>query len=54
MVKTPTPLESIPVFLRGGVIIPRRQRIRRSATLMQKDPFTLLVALDSNVTIFLI
>jgi alpha 1,3-glucosidase len=43
-----TPLNIIPVFLRGGSIIPRRQRIRRAATLMANDPFTLLVALNED------
>ena len=44
-----TPLNQIPVFLRGGTIVPRRQRLRRSASLMLKDPITLVVALDENV-----
>ncbi|KAI9360044.1 glycosyl hydrolases family 31-domain-containing protein [Zopfochytrium polystomum] len=43
-----TPLEKTPVFLRGGSIIPRRDRIRRSSTLTLKDPFTLVIALDAK------
>nr|KAJ3422824.1 hypothetical protein HK105_006120 [Polyrhizophydium stewartii] len=43
-----TPLEAVPVFLRGGSIVPRRDRIRRSSSLTKKDPYTLVVALDKN------
>jgi alpha 1,3-glucosidase len=38
----------IPVFQRGGTIVSRKMRIRRSAILMNEDPFTLVVALDAN------
>ncbi|KAJ3342819.1 hypothetical protein HDU93_000949 [Gonapodya sp. JEL0774] len=41
-----TPLDKIPVFLRGGHIVPRRDRPRRSSALMAMDPYTLVVALD--------
>ena len=41
-------LNSIPSFYRGGHIIPRRERPRRSTATMADDPFTLLVALDFN------
>lgn len=40
-------MESIPVYLRGGHIVPRKERARRSTAQMQKDPFTLWIALDS-------
>jgi len=40
------PYEKIPVFQRGGTIIPRRERVRRSAALMHDDPITLVVAPD--------
>lgn len=43
-----TPLDVIPVFIRGGSIIPQRQRLRRSSTLMKHDPFTLLIALNEK------
>ena len=43
-----TPLSKIPVFLRGGSIVPKRERVRRSSELMKKDPFTLWVALDKQ------
>ncbi|KAF8661490.1 hypothetical protein AX16_001327 [Volvariella volvacea WC 439] len=40
-------LHQIPLFIRGGSIIPTRERPRRSSTLMKKDPFTLRIALDN-------
>ncbi|ANB15348.1 glucan 1,3-alpha-glucosidase ROT2 [Sugiyamaella lignohabitans] len=43
-----TPLEKIPVLLRGGHIHARRERPRRSATLMKNDPYTIVIALDKN------
>jgi len=43
-----TPIEKMPVFQRGGSIIPRQLRVRRSSSLMVKDPYTLFVALDSK------
>ena len=39
-------IESIPVLQRGGSIIPKKERARRSSTRMAKDPYTLVVALD--------
>lgn len=44
----PTDLGTIPVFIRGGSIIPLRLRHRRSSTAMRHDPYTLLIALDDN------
>ncbi|XP_055586088.1 neutral alpha-glucosidase AB isoform X2 [Uranotaenia lowii] len=38
----------VPVFQRGGTIIPRKDRIRRASTLMKDDPYTLVVAVDKN------
>jgi alpha-glucosidase (family GH31 glycosyl hydrolase) len=43
----------MPVFQRGGSIIPYKFRFRRSSTQMADDPFTLLVALDKNVCLFI-
>lgn len=40
--------QQIPVFQRGGSIVPTKQRIRRSSILMRKDPYTLYVALNEN------
>ncbi|CAG8800492.1 20870_t:CDS:2, partial [Dentiscutata erythropus] len=47
-VQIEAPINKIPVFLRGGSIVPKRQRIRRSSAAMRTDPFTLLIALDKN------
>ena len=41
-------METIPVFLRGGSIVPRKERARRSTAQMVDDPFTLWVVLDSD------
>ena len=43
-----TPLDKIPVFLRGGSIVPFRMRVRRSANPNPVDPFTLYVPLDQH------
>jgi len=40
------PYDKVPVFQRGGSIIPVKERIRRSAALMHEDPVTLVVAPD--------
>ncbi|KAK6523830.1 hypothetical protein TWF281_001798 [Arthrobotrys megalospora] len=42
------PLEKIPVLMRGGYIIPRRDRHRRSSGLMKHDPFTLVIVLNNR------
>lgn len=42
------PYDKIPVFQRGGTIIPRKHRIRRSSSLMHEDPITLHIALDKK------
>ncbi|KAJ7800000.1 glycoside hydrolase family 31 protein [Mycena olivaceomarginata] len=39
-------LHQVPVFVRGGSIVPTRERPRRSSPLMKLDPFTLRVALS--------
>jgi alpha 1,3-glucosidase len=41
------PLGTIPVFQRAGSVLPRQMRLRRAASLMGQDPFTLVVAPDS-------
>ncbi|KAI9707682.1 MAG: hypothetical protein M1836_000644 [Candelina mexicana] len=41
------PLDTIPLLMQGGHIIPRRDRPRRSSGLMRWDPFTLVVVLDT-------
>ncbi|CAE6475272.1 unnamed protein product [Rhizoctonia solani] len=47
-ITVPAPLEKIPVFVRGGYVVPTRERPRRSSPLMKNDPFTLLMALDNQ------
>merc|ERR1712150_169378 len=39
-------IDTIPVFQRGGSVIPRKLRLRRSSLMMKSDPYTLYVALD--------
>ncbi|MQL90677.1 hypothetical protein Taro_023279 [Colocasia esculenta] len=41
--------DSIPAFQKGGTIVPRKDRFRRSSTQMVEDPFTLVIALNSSV-----
>ena len=43
-------LHQVPVFIRGGSVIPTRERPRRSSPLMKNDPFTLRFALDSTAS----
>jgi len=43
-------LHEVPTFIRGGSIIPTRERPRRSSSLMKRDPFTLRVALSNSGT----
>lgn len=44
----PAPLDVLPLFHRGGSIVPRRETIRRSAPLMWRDPISLVVAVDNT------
>jgi alpha 1,3-glucosidase len=41
-------LEQIPMMLKGGSILARKERYRRSSKLMYKDPYTLYVALNDQ------
>ncbi|GFR40498.1 hypothetical protein Agub_g1066 [Astrephomene gubernaculifera] len=41
-------LDAIPVYYRGGHIVPRRERPRRSTAAQAADPLTLVVALDEQ------
>ncbi|KAK5111330.1 hypothetical protein LTR62_005170 [Meristemomyces frigidus] len=56
-VKVAAPLDTIPLLMQGGHIIPRRDRPRRSSGLMRYDPFTLVIVLghsgDANGTLYL-
>jgi alpha 1,3-glucosidase len=47
-VKIEAPLDKIPLLMRGGHIVPRRDRPRRSSGLMKFDPFTLVVVLGND------
>lgn len=38
----------IPVYQRGGSIVPKKETIRQSSMFMQNDPVSLVVALDKN------
>lgn len=40
----------IPVFIKGGSIVPRQDRQRRSSQAMINDPYTLVIALDEIET----
>lgn len=44
----PVTLHKIPVYQRGGSIVPRKMRIRRSTVAMKDDPYTLIVIADKN------
>lgn len=44
----PAPIETIPILIRGGHIIPRRDIPRRSAQLMQYDDYTLVVSVGKD------
>ena len=52
-----SPLETIPLLMQGGHIIPRRDRPRRSSGLMRYDPFTLVITIgisgDAEGTLYL-
>ncbi|THH27331.1 hypothetical protein EUX98_g6848 [Antrodiella citrinella] len=41
-------LHQVPLFIRGGSVVPTRERPRRSASVMRYDPFTLRIALDPS------
>ncbi|XP_044304563.1 neutral alpha-glucosidase AB isoform X4 [Varanus komodoensis] len=43
-------MSSIPVYQRGGSIVARKERVRRSSDCMHKDPYTLFVALGPQGT----
>ncbi|XP_055354259.1 neutral alpha-glucosidase AB-like isoform X2 [Paramacrobiotus metropolitanus] len=45
-----TPMHKVPLFQRGGTIIPRRFRTRRSAILAIEDPITLSIAMNDKNT----
>eukprot|EP01128_Nolandella_sp_AFSM9_P009507 TRINITY_DN6107_c0_g1_i1.p1 TRINITY_DN6107_c0_g1~~TRINITY_DN6107_c0_g1_i1.p1 ORF type:complete len:978 (-),score=289.68 TRINITY_DN6107_c0_g1_i1:173-2851(-) len=44
-----SPIEKIPVFQKGGSIVSKKMRPRRSQTQMEFDPYTLIVAADKDL-----
>jgi len=49
--KIPAPLDApAPALQRGGTVIPRQRRLRRSTVAMADDPYELTVALDADGT----
>ena len=49
-ITVPSDIDTIPVFQRGGSVIVRKLRLRRSSRMMMKDPYTLYVALSDTKT----
>ncbi|KAI0060605.1 alpha-glucosidase [Artomyces pyxidatus] len=49
-VTVPAALHQVPLLIRGGSILPTRERPRRASSLMKNDPFTLRVALDNKLS----
>ena len=41
-VKVAVTMDTVPVYLRGGYIVPRKERPRRSTAAMAADPLTLV------------
>jgi len=39
----------MPSFIRGGKILPLKERVRRASSLMARDPYTFIIALDHEV-----
>uniref|UniRef100_A0A1B6GNL0 Glucosidase II subunit alpha n=2 Tax=Cuerna arida TaxID=1464854 RepID=A0A1B6GNL0_9HEMI len=50
VVNVPVDINKVPHYQRGGTIVPRRFRVRRSSSLTHQDPYTLIVALGINGT----
>jgi mannosyl-oligosaccharide alpha-1,3-glucosidase len=44
----PVDEKKVPVYQKGGSIIPKKETIRQSSVFMKEDPITLIVALDKN------
>ncbi|EGG19928.1 alpha-glucosidase II [Cavenderia fasciculata] len=47
-VQVDTPLDKMPVYQKGGSIVPRKERQRRSSPQMKADPYTLRIALSDD------
>ena len=48
VITIPAPLDKIPLLMKAGHIVPRKDRPRRSSGLMRWDPYTLVISLGSN------
>ena len=48
VLSVPVHPDRVPAFVRGGAVLPRRERPRRASAATQSDPFTLLVAPDGQ------
>jgi mannosyl-oligosaccharide alpha-1,3-glucosidase len=48
----PAPLNKSPILVRGGSIIPRKDRARGSSGRMSRDPYTLFITLSDKVSAF--
>ncbi|CAG0886935.1 unnamed protein product [Darwinula stevensoni] len=46
-IDVPVNLDKVPVYQRGGTVISKKERMRRSSALTHHDPYTLVVALDA-------
>eukprot|EP00093_Oithona_nana_P001923 01923.XXX_16815_20980_1 [CDS] Oithona nana genome sequencing. len=47
-ISVPVHPDRIPIYQKGGSIIPKKERVRRSSALMANDPVTLIVALNKQ------
>jgi mannosyl-oligosaccharide alpha-1,3-glucosidase len=41
-------MNKIPVYQRGGTIVPKKETVRMASALMTNDPYTLIIALDKR------
>lgn len=48
VIKVDSDIDKIPVYQRGGSVIPRKLRLRRSSEMMIHDPYTLYIALNNT------
>ena len=48
VLRLPVELQTIPFFYRGGFILPKKSRPRRSSAMMINDPYTIVVVLDAS------
>lgn len=47
-VTVPVDSHKLPVYQRGGTIVPKKERVRRASTLMINDPYTYVICLDQS------